>query len=248
MSQKHVVITGGATGIGAAIADEFATLGAHITLVGRHPERLIQKAKTLPQAKALALDITEEAKVKPAFETLEPVDILINNAGAAHSAPFLKMNTHHWQTMLAVNLMGAFYCTQACLPAMKQKQWGRIVFIASTAGLKGYAYVTAYCAAKHGVIGMMRALALETAQDGITVNAVCPGYTETELVQRTLDNIVTKTGRSHAQAQAELVAGNPQKRLVQPQEIAKAVAWLCSAGSDSITGQSIAVAGGEVIG
>lgn len=250
--KKHIVITGGGTGIGAAIADHMAVLGTSLTLMGRNQERLTQKATSLPQAVAVTVDITDAEQVKKAFqeatEIFGPVDILINNAGAAQSSPFASIDAAHWQEMLSVNLMGAFYCTQACLPGMKKQKWGRIVFIASTAGLKGYAYVAAYCAAKHGVIGMMRALALETAQAGITVNAVCPGYTETELVQRTLQNIVAKTGRTEEEALAELVAVNPQKRLIQPQEIAKTVAWLCAPSSDAITGQSLAVAGGEVMG
>ncbi len=249
---KHIVITGGGSGIGAAIAERVAKMGARITLMGRNEERLQTKATTLPQAVAIPVDITDPNQVKQAFDTaiqqFGSVDILINNAGVAKSASFLKIDSTDWNEMLAVNLTGAFLCTQASLPGMKKQQWGRIIFIASTAGLKGYPYVAAYCAAKHGVIGMTRALALETARLGITVNAICPGYTETDIVQNSISNIVNKTGRSFEEARAELVAGNPQKRLIQPDEIANTVAWLCHENSGSITGQAIAVAGGEVMG
>ena len=149
--------------------------------------------------------------------------------------------------MLDVNLTGAFWCTRAVLPSMRGRGWGRIVSVASTAGLKGYPFVAAYCAAKHGVIGLTRALALETVRDGITVNAVCPGYTETDLLTDALDNIVAKTGRSRDQARAELIKNNPQRRFVQPEEVATAVAWLCGPGAEAVTGQAIAVAGGEVM-
>jgi NAD(P)-dependent dehydrogenase (short-subunit alcohol dehydrogenase family) len=149
--------------------------------------------------------------------------------------------------MMAVNLDGTFHCTQAALPGMLAAGWGRIINIASTAGLVGYGYVTAYCAAKHGVIGLTRALALEVATKGVTVNAVCPGYTNTDIVKETITNIAAKTGRTSEQAQAELTSRNPQKRLIRPEEVANAVAWLCLPGSEAITGQAIAVAGGEVM-
>ena len=152
-----------------------------------------------------------------------------------------------WQQMLAVNLTGVFYCCQAAMPAMLEAGWGRIVNVASTAGLKGYRYVSAYVAAKHGVIGLTRALALEVAPRGVTVNAVCPGYTETQMVAQAVQNIVRKTGRGEDAARAELAAANPQQRLVQPQEVADAVAWLCLPASSAMNGQSIAVAGGEVM-
>jgi len=159
----------------------------------------------------------------------------------------MKTDAAHWQQMLAVNLTGTFHCTQAALPAMLEAQWGRIVNVASTAGLVGYRYVSAYVAAKHGVIGLTRALALEVAAKGVTVNAVCPGYTETDIVREAIANIVAKTGRSEDEARAELAAGNPQKRLVQAEEVANAVLWLCLPESAAMNGQAIAVAGGEVM-
>ena len=175
------------------------------------------------------------------------IDILVNNAGQAASAPFGKTGSDIWRQMMAVNLDGSYHCIQAALPGMLAAGWGRIVNVASTAGLTGYAYVSAYCAAKHGVIGLTRALALELATKGITVNAVCPGYTETDIVRDAVANIMAKTGRSEEQARAELAAGNPQKQLVQPEQVADAVAWLCQPGASAMTGQSLAVAGGEIM-
>jgi len=159
----------------------------------------------------------------------------------------MKTDSALWRSMMQVNLDGTFYCTQAVLPEMLEAGWGRIINIASTAGLVGYSYVTAYCAAKHGVIGLTRALAMEVATKGITVNSICPGFTETGMLKETLDAIVSKTGRTHAEARAELSARNPQKRMVRPEEVANAVLWLCLPGSEAVTGQAIAVAGGEVM-
>jgi NAD(P)-dependent dehydrogenase (short-subunit alcohol dehydrogenase family) len=175
------------------------------------------------------------------------VDILVNNAGQAASAPFGRTDAALWQRMLDVNLTGAYHCIQATLPGMLDLGWGRIVNVASTAGLTGYRYVAAYCAAKHGLVGLTRALALEVAAQGVTVNAVCPGYTETDIVLAAVANIVRKTGRSEDQARAALAAANPQGRLVQPDEVAHAVAWLCMPGASAMNGQAVAVAGGEVM-
>jgi NAD(P)-dependent dehydrogenase (short-subunit alcohol dehydrogenase family) len=195
--------------------------------------------------------VTDEAAVHAAIasaaQQLGPITILLNNAGQAQPAPFAKTTSRHWQQMLDVNLTGAFHCTQAVLPQMLEKGWGRIINIASTAGLKGYKYVSAYVAAKHGLVGLTKALALELATKNITVNAVCPGYTETDIVQEAIANIMQKTGRTEEQARAELAAGNPQQKLVQVEEVANAVAWLCQPASGAMTGQSIVVAGGEVM-
>jgi NAD(P)-dependent dehydrogenase (short-subunit alcohol dehydrogenase family) len=173
--------------------------------------------------------------------------ILVNNAGVARSAPFHRADDAQWREAIDVNLMGAVHCTRAALPAMVKAGSGRIVNVASTAGLKGYAYVAAYCAAKHALVGLTRSLALETATTGVTVNAVCPGYTETDILAETVDNIVAKTGRTAEAARAELAAANPMRRFVDPAEVADAVAWLCLPSSAAITGQAIAVAGGEVM-
>lgn len=248
---RHVVITGGGTGIGAAIADRLAGLGASVTLMARGLDRLEAKAKTLPRAQGVAVDISDEAAVKAAFaeatKTFGPVDILVNNAGLAHATPFHKLEFADWKKSLDVNLTGTYLCTRAVIDPMRKAGWGRIINVASTAGLIGYAYVSAYVAAKHGVIGLTKALALETATKGVTVNAVCPGYTETEIVRSAIDNIMDKTGRSEEEARKELTARNPQGRLIQPEEVAGAVVWLCSDDTGSVTGQSIAVAGGEVM-
>jgi NAD(P)-dependent dehydrogenase (short-subunit alcohol dehydrogenase family) len=241
------VVSGGGRGIGAAIAVRLAALGASLTLMGRDRVRLEAAAEALPRARAIPCDITDEAAVRDAFAQAGEIHILVNNAGAAETAPFAKTTLEQFRRMLDVNLTGAFLCSQAVLPAMTAAGFGRIVNIASTAGLKGYAYVSAYCAAKHGLVGLTRALALETARDGITVNAVCPGYTDTDMVRGAAAAISAKTGRSEAEARAALIKDNPQGRLIQPEEVADTVAWLCQSGSGAITGQAIAVAGGEVM-
>jgi len=186
------------------------------------------------------------AALADATRRFGPVQVLVNNAGAAESAPFLKMDAALWRRMLDVNLTGTMLCTQAVLPGMLESGWGRVVNVASTAGQVGYAYVSAYCAAKHGVIGLTRALALELATKGVTVNAVCPGYTETDIVRESIERVVAKTDRSAEQARAEFVKANPQRRLVQPLEVADAVAWLCGERAGAVTGQSVSVSGGEV--
>jgi NAD(P)-dependent dehydrogenase (short-subunit alcohol dehydrogenase family) len=248
---RHAVVTGGGRGIGAAIATTLAAEGIRITLMGRNEAQLTEKAATLPVAQAVRCDVTEEAAVAAAFaeatRAFGPVAILVNNAGAAESAPFLRTSLELFRRMLDVNLIGTFLCSRAALPDMFEAGFGRIVNVASIAGLKGAAYVSAYCAAKHGVVGLTRALALETATKGITVNAVCPSYTDTDTVQDAVANIVEKTGRSAAEAEAELVGKNPQGRLIRPEEVAATVLWLCGPGTDAITGQAIAVAGGEVM-
>jgi NAD(P)-dependent dehydrogenase (short-subunit alcohol dehydrogenase family) len=197
------------------------------------------------------LDVTDAAAVPAAFEgaarRFGPVDILVNNAGDAESAPFGKTSLALFERMLRVNLTGAFLCTQAVLPAMLRAKRGRIVNIASTAGVKGYPYVSAYCAAKHGLVGLTRSLALETAKTGVTVNAVCPGYTQTELVDQAVARITAKTGRSADDARAEFAATNPMGRMVTAEEVAATVLYLCLPSSTAITGQAIVVAGGEVM-
>lgn len=254
----HALVTGGGRGIGAAIARRLLEEGASVTLVGRDCTVLDAAMQALePLAVdgaalgAAAADITDADEVAGAFAQAAsergPITVLINNAGQAHSAPFARTDLALWRRMLDVNLTGTFLCTQAALPAMLEQGWGRIVNVASTAGLIGYGYVSAYCAAKHGVIGLTRALALELAPKGITVNAVCPGYTETDIVRDAVANIVGKTGRTEEQARAELAARNPQRRLVQPDEVADAVAWLCRPSASAITGQAVPVAGGEVM-
>ncbi len=254
LADKHAVVTGGGRGIGAAIAAALAAEGATVSVLGRDAARLAAQAEVLGgagRAQAVPADVTDEASVKSAFAAVRArcgrIDILVNNAGQAETAPLAKTALALWQRMLAVNLTGTFLCTREALPEMLARGAGRIVNVASTAGLVGYAYVSAYCAAKHGVLGLTRAAALECAKSGVTVNAVCPGYTETDIVSTAVANIVAKTGKTESEARAALVARNPQGRMVQPAEVASAVLWLCLPASAAITGQAIAVAGGEVM-
>ena len=249
---RHAVVTGGGRGIGATIARALVEQGAAVTLMGRNAATLEDEAarlRPLGKVHCQAVDIADAESTTAAFaaaaQALGPVTLLVNNAGQAVSAPIGKTDLALWNRMLSVNLTGSYLAIHAVLPGMLEQGWGRIVNIASTAALKGYPYVAAYCAAKHGVLGLTRALALELAKKPVTVNAVCPGYTETDIVRDSIANIRAKTGRSEAEALAELVKHNPQGRLVQPAEVANAVLWLCLPGSESISGQAISVAGGE---
>jgi len=253
LNGHHALVTGAARGIGAEIARRLAADGATLTLLGRNRDALQQLADALPgTGHGIAqADVTDARAIAAAFEQARSargaIAILVNNAGQAESAPFAKTSIELWQRMLAVNLTGTFICAQAALPDMLAAGRGRIVNIASTAGQKGYAYVSAYVAAKHGVSGLTRSLALEVAAKGVTVNAVCPGYTETDLLRESIANVVAKTGRSESEARADFATGNPQRRIVQPAEVADAVSWLCGDDAGAITGQSISVSGGEVM-
>ena len=251
-SMPHALVTGGGRGIGAAIAEALVNAGYRVSITGRDAARLGAQSAHLGEAcRAFAMDVSQRDSVQAcmaqAREAFGPVQVLINNAGQAESAPFQKTTEEAFDRMIGVNLKGVFHCIHAVLPDMLAAQSGRIVNIASTAGLRGYSYVSAYVAAKHGVVGLTRALALELAQKGITVNAVCPGYTDTDIVADAVAHIVAKTGRTPEDARAKLARGNPQGRLVQPAEVANAVLWLLGAEASAITGQSIAVAGGEIM-
>lgn len=249
---RHAFVTGGGRGIGAAIARRLVADGLRVTVAGRRLDVVQALAAEDPEhLHAVAVDVADAAQVGAALAAAAarfgPVQVLVNNAGQAESTPFLKMDAALWQRMLEVNLTGTMLCTQAALPAMLAAGWGRVVNVASTAGQVGYPYVAAYCAAKHGVVGLTRALALEFAPRGVTFNAVCPGYTDTDIVRDSIARVVAKTGRSADEARAAFVQSNPQGRLVQPDQVADAVAWLCADGAGAVTGQSVSVSGGEVM-
>lgn len=240
------IVTGGARGIGFAIARRLVADGIEIALIGRDAEALEKAASALDGRHAVA-DVTDRDALRAALEALGPCDILVNNAGAAVSKPFLKHRPRDFQAMLAVNYLAPVMACQAVLPGMRQRGFGRIVNVASTAGLKGYGYVTAYVAAKHALVGFTRALALETVKDGnITVNAVCPGFTDTEMVARSVATIAANSGRSAEEARELLARSNPAARLVRPEEVAETVAFLCRREASAVTGQAIAVACGEI--
>jgi 3-hydroxybutyrate dehydrogenase len=245
----HALVTGGGRGIGRAIASALAHAGATVTVIGRNRSTLDDAIAAGDAHFASVADVADQVAIAAAIADAagrQPIDILIANAGIAESAPFLKSDPALFRRMMDVDFMGVVHAVQAVLPAMTERPYGRIIAIASTAGLKGYAYTTAYSAAKHAVVGLVRSLALELASTRVTVNAVCPGFTDTDLLAGSIDNIMKKTGRSHEQAVAELARHNPQRRLVSAAEVADTVLWLCGEGAGSITGQAIVVAGGEV--
>lgn len=251
LSGQHALITGGGTGIGAAIARALAEEGAKLTLVGRRRDKLEDVALGNEGIAVFAADVTDREQVDAAFAHARamhgPVTILVNNAGAAESAPFAKIDADAWRRTMAVNLDALLHCCQAALPDLLAATRGRIVTIASTAGLKGYSYAAAYVAAKHGAVGLMRALAAELSASKVTVNAVCPGFTDTDIVANAAATIAAKSGGTPDDARAQLARFNPQGRLIAPDEVAGAVLWLCLAQSGAMTGQAIAVAGGEVM-
>jgi NAD(P)-dependent dehydrogenase (short-subunit alcohol dehydrogenase family) len=253
LSGRHAVVTGASRGIGAAIATALAAQGARVSLLARDEAKLAELAEQLGGARhaaAAKVDVTDTDSVRAAFaaatERFGPPHLLVNNAGQAASKKLIDTDDALWNRIMAVNVTGVFLCTREAVPHMLEAGFGRIVNIASTAGLRGAAYISAYSASKHAVIGLTKSLALEYATKNITVNAVCPGYTDTDIVSSAIANIAAKTGRSKSEALDTLLATNPQRRLITPQEVAHTVLWLCGPGTESITGQSIVLAGGEV--
>ncbi|WP_169566332.1 SDR family NAD(P)-dependent oxidoreductase [Sneathiella limimaris] len=250
LSGQHALVTGGGSGVGQTTALMLAEAGTKVTICGRRLEPLERVAADNVNIQCLTADVTDlsgmKAMVEKAAETYGPVTIAVANAGAADSIPFSKMDAADWQSSIDINLTGVFNTFKACLPGMEAVKSGRLISIASTAGLKGYAYVSHYCASKHGVVGLTKALSLELAKSGVTVNAICPGFVETPMLERSIENIQAKTGLSREEARAALVSSNPMGRFVQPEEVADAVLWLAGKGAASVTGQAISISGGEV--
>ena len=242
LAGKRVLITGGGSGIGADLARGFAAAGAEVVIAGRRRDALEAIARKTG-ARAVQADVTDEASVTRLFAEAGPCAIVIANAGAAESAPFAKTSLAQWQAMLGVNLTGTFLTFREGLKQMPG--WGRLIAIASIAGLRGYPYVAPYVAAKHGVVGLTKAVALEVAKRDITVNAICPGYVATEMTERSVANIRAKTGMDEAEALAALTKTSPQDRLIEPQEITGLALWLCSDEARGMNGQALSLAGGE---
>ena len=249
LAGKHALVTGGGSGIGAAIAGAFAEAGANVTIIGRRREPLDAVAAGAPRIAGIVADVTDEAALASAFrqaaEARGPVSIVVANAGMAASAPFARTSLEDFQRIVLANLTGTFLTLREGLKAMHGSGWGRLVAVASVAGLKGYPYVAPYSAAKHGVVGLVRALAMEVAGSGITVNAVCPGYTESPMLEEAVSTIVAKTNRSEDEARKTLLRQNPLNRFIKPEEVAAAALWLCGPQSDAVTGQAISISGGE---
>ncbi len=247
---KHVVVTGGGTGVGAAIAEAMAHTGARVTVVGRREGPLREVAGKHRFIGWKVADVTDADALGTAMSEARalsgPIAVAVANAGAAESVPFAKMQPDQMRGMLEVNLLGVMNSWQAVLGDMQSEGWGRLIAVASTAGLKGYPYVSGYCAAKHGVVGLTRAVALEMAESGITVNAICPGFVDTPMLDRSVANIMEKTGMDEAKARASLTRGNPQKRFIEVDEVAGAALWLCSEAARSVNGTAMSLSGGEI--
>ena len=240
MTARRALVTGGGSGIGLALAQALRQAGYDTVIAGRLKARL--EAAGGPH---VLMDICDPASIAEALHKAGDIDIFIANAGGAETAPALKMAHEAWDRMIALNLTGAFYCAQSAIPAMIARNWGRFIVVGSTASLKGYRYASAYAAAKHGVLGFVRSLALELAQSGVTANALCPGYCDTGMIDEAVTAIAAKTGRSTDEARASFAQNNPMRRLIKPGEVAAAALWIVSEAAASVNGQAIAIDGGE---
>jgi 3-hydroxybutyrate dehydrogenase len=245
LAGRRALVTGGGSGAGAVIARALDQAGAEVVICGRRLDALEKVAANTPGLKPIACDITDERAVRRMFATAGSCDIVVANAGISESAPFVRTELAQFRAMVETNLTGTFLTFREGLKALEGRDWGRLIAIGSTASLKGYAYVAPYAAAKHGVLGLVRSAALEYARKGVTINAICPGFLDTEMTGRSIANIKAKTGRSAEEARAALEASNPMRRLVPPEDVAAAVLWLCGPGSEMVTGEAIPISGGE---
>lgn len=250
LSGRHALVTGGGRGIGRAVAVALSAAGATVTVLGRQKAALDEAVAAGHAAGAIAADVTDPAAIDAGIKAAEaargPFDILVANAGGVSTAPFGKTDPAQFQKLFDLNVMGIVHATRAVLPGMVSRKFGRIVAVASTAGLKGYPYVTAYCTTKHAVVGLVRSLAVETAKTGVTVNAICPGYTDTDLVRESVASVTAKTGKTSDEVIAQYVKDVPMARLIKPEEVAAAVLYLCSNDAGAVTGTAMTVAGGEI--
>ena len=244
LTGKRVLITGGGSGAGESLALGFAAAGAEVVIAGRRMAALEAVAGRTKGIRAVQADVTDEASVAAMFAAAGPCDVVIANAGAADSGNMAQVTLARWNAMIAVNLTGVFLTLRDGLNQMPG--WGRLISVASTAGLKGYAKVAPYAAAKHGVVGLTRSLALEIAKRPITVNAICPGFLDTPMTDHSVKVIAEKTGKSLDLSRAALAAMNPQARLIAPSEVTAMALWLCAPGSEGVNGQALAIAGGEI--
>lgn len=247
LADRHALVTGGGRGIGAAIAAALTAQGARVTVLGRTEATLVRAVADGIATGYVVADVTEAEALADVEYAHGPLDILVNNAGAVETMPAARATRSHWDAMLAINLTAAFDACRLIAPGMVRRGFGRIVNVASTAGLRGYPYVAAYCAAKHGLVGLTRALALELATSGVTVNAVCPGFTETDLLTNAAERVAATTGRDTQGVLAHFAKANPQGRLITPAQVADAVLFLCRPAASAMTGQALPVAGGEVM-
>jgi 3-hydroxybutyrate dehydrogenase len=250
LSGRHALVTGGGRGIGRAVAAALTAAGAAVTVLGRQQAALDDAVAAGHAAGVIVADVTDpaaiEAGVKAAEAARGPFDILVANAGGAETAPFGKTQPEQFRRLFELNVLGIVNCAQVLLPGMVARKFGRVVAVASTAGLKGYGYVSAYVASKHAVVGLVRSLAVETAKSGVTVNAVCPSFTDTDLVRESVAAITKKTGRSEQDVIAQYVKDVPMARLIKPEEVAAAVVYLCSVDAGAVTGTAMTIAGGEI--